>query len=226
MADIDPPPTVSTTIRIWDAAVRLTHWAIAALFALSWYTHRTNLEWHRYSGYALLTLVLFRIYWGFAGSQTARFSHFVKGPKRILAYARTLLHRGPSTTVGHNPLGAVSVLLLLALLLTQCVIGLFVTDIDGLESGPLSSWVSFESSRILGEWHGSIFTALQVVVALHVVAILFYLAGRRDNLIGPMLTGRKHIEANVEPLRFGAWWHAAIALVVIGVLVWAVTRSG
>lgn len=226
MADSNPQFERPATTRIWDGAVRLTHWAIVALFATSWYTHRSELEWHRYSGYALLALVLFRIYWGFAGSTTARFSHFVKGPSAILTYTRTLFRRDVPKGVGHNPLGAISVVLLLTLLLAQCVVGLFVTDVDGLESGPLSPWVSFETSRSLSEWHGRIFTGLQLVVALHLVAILFYLIGKRDNLIGPMITGRKRIAEAAEPLRFGSWWHATAALAVIGVIIWAVTRGG
>jgi len=221
----EPGPT-SNKVIVWDGWVRVVHWLIALLFAASWYTHRTNLEWHRYAGYACLTLVLFRIYWGFAGSTTARFTHFVTGPAGIASYARTILHRGPPSRVGHNPIGALSVVLMLGLLLTQCLIGLFVTDLDGLESGPLSPLVSFETSRSLAEWHGRIFTALQVVVALHIVAVLFYLFGKRDNLIGAMVTGRKRVDGEAPALRFGRWWHGAIALAVIAAAVWAVVRNG
>ncbi len=213
-------------VIIWDAWVRIVHWIIALLFVASWYTHRTNLQWHRYAGYALLTLVLFRIYWGFAGSTTARFRHFLKGPADIARYARTLRHRDPSTLVGHNPIGALAVILLLGLLLTQCILGLFVTDIDGLESGPLSSLVSFDTSRILSEWHGSIFKALQILVAIHLAAILFYLLAKRDNLIGPMLTGRKWLNGEIDPLHFGRWWHAIIAVAVIATIVWTVVCHG
>lgn len=222
----DMAATPAETAVIWDGWVRLVHWLIVLLFAVSWYTHGGNLEWHRYAGYGLLTLVLFRIYWGFAGSTTARFSHFVTGPAATIRYARTLLRRTSVTRVGHNPLGAIAIVLLLALLLTQCLIGLFVTDIDGLESGSLSAWVSFDTGRLLSEWHGRIFKALQALVAIHVVAILFYLIVRRDNLIGPMLTGRKHLVERVEPLRLGRWWHGAAALIVVAVLVLAVVRTG
>lgn len=211
---------------VWDGWVRAVHWLIAVLFAASWYTHRANLAWHRYAGYALLTLVAFRIYWGFAGSTTARFAHFVKGPAGIVRYGRTLLHRGPSTVTGHNPIGAISVVLLLGLLLAQCLLGLFVTDIDGLESGPLSALVSFDMSRLLAGWHGRVFTVLQSLVGLHLVAVAFYLFGKRDNLIAPMVTGRKRILGDAQSLRFGRPWHAAAAVAVIAAIVWAVVRGG
>lgn len=222
----DELPVSPDPVAVWDGWVRGVHWSIAILFGVSWYTHRANLEWHRYAGYALLTLVLFRIYWGFVGSTTARFAHFVKGPAAIFRYGRTVLRRGHSTPVGHNPIGAISVLLLLGLLLAQCLLGLFVTDLDGLESGPLSSLVSFDTGRSLAGWHERLFTALQVLVAVHVVAVLFYLFAKRDNLVGPMVTGRKRFVEAVEPLRIGRWWHAAGALAVIALIVWATVRNG
>lgn len=222
----DDPAAISSKVVVWDGWVRGVHWSIAILFGVSWYTHHANLVWHRTAGYALLTLVLFRIYWGIAGSTTARFSHFVKGPAAILRYGRGLLGGEQASPIGHNPLGAISVLLLLGLLLAQCLLGLFVTDIDGLESGPLSNLVSFDTSRLLAEWHGRLFTALQVLVAIHLVAVLFYLLARRDNLIGAMVTGRKRVVEAVTPLRIGSWWHGAAALLVIALLVWAVVRNG
>lgn len=220
-----PLPT-SIPVVVWDGWVRGVHWLIAILFGVSWYTHHGNLQWHRYAGYALLTLVLFRIYWGFVGSTTARFAHFVKGPAAILRYGGTLLRRGHSTPIGHNPIGAISVLLLLGLLLAQCVLGLFVTDVDGLESGPLSGMVSFDTSRFLAQWHGRVFIALQVLVGLHVAAVLFYLLAKRDNLIGPMVTGRRPRVETVPPLRIGSAWHGASALGFFAVLLWAVVRYG
>jgi len=218
--------TQQPATQVWDGPVRLTHWAIALLFAAAWYTYRDNLQWHRYAGYALLTLVIFRIYWGFAGSSTARFSQFVKGPAQIAHYARALFRGTGSASLGHNPLGALSVLALIGLLLAQCVLGLFVTDVDGLESGPLSALVSFDTGRALSHWHSVLFTALKLVVALHIAAVGFYLVVKRDNLIRPMVTGHRHFDGDLQPLRFGAWWHAGIALAVSGAVVWLVARNG
>src|SRR5690606_29790634 len=91
----------------------------------------------------------------------------------------------------HNPLGAVSVVVLLLLMLTQVVIGLFVTDVDGLDSGPLSYMVSFDTSRELASWHGTIFNVLLGFIGLHIAAVLFYLIARRQNLIKAMVTGKQ-----------------------------------
>src|SRR4051812_6803603 len=104
------------TMRVWDLPTRLVHWAMAALIPWSWWTaHNDQLERHRLSGYLLLGLLLFRLIWGFAGSETARFAAFVRGPAAIRRYLRG---EGPAP-LGHNPLGALSVLALLAALAAQ-----------------------------------------------------------------------------------------------------------
>ena len=157
-----PAPVVNAT-RVWDIPTRVVHWSFVLGLAFSWWTAETGrLEWHRWSGYTLLALVLFRVYWGFAGSSTARFRNFVRGPRAIREYLRA----PPAVTVGHNPLGALSVLALLGLLLMQIVLGLFAVDVDGIESGPLSLYVSFETGRACAEWHEVVFNALLALIAL------------------------------------------------------------
>jgi cytochrome b len=123
-------------VPVWDVPTRLIHWLIVALVAASWWTGENgHMDWHRYSGYGLLGLVVFRVYWGIAGASTARFRQFVRGPRVIASYLRGRWETLP----GHNPLGAISAVVLLALLLAQIVLGLFAVDVDGIESGPLSS---------------------------------------------------------------------------------------
>ena len=109
-------PSEGVKVRLWDGPVRLVHWLLVALIAFSWWSSEDHLNWHRWSGYAILGLVLFRIYWGFAGSGAALFSSFVKGPKVVVGYARTLFSREPSTTPGHNPIGALSIVAILLVL--------------------------------------------------------------------------------------------------------------
>jgi len=131
-------------IRVWDVPVRACHWLIVLFVAASWWTAETKrMDWHRYSGYVLLALATFRVYWGFFGSSTARFSQFVRGPRAVVSYLKGRWAVMP----GHNPLGALSVLVLLGLLLSQIVLGLFAVDVDGIESGPLSTYVSFDTGR-------------------------------------------------------------------------------
>jgi cytochrome b len=176
------------------------------------------MNYHRYSGYALLGVLAYRLYWGVFGSSTARFAHFVKGPRSILHYLRS--GRGHAVP-GHNPLGAISVLALLGLLLGQVTLGLFSVDVDGLESGPLSHRVSFETGRACAQLHRLGFDVLKVLILLHVAAIVFYLIVRRENLIRPMITGlRRWNDGSLPHIEPAPRWHAAVGIVLAVLLVW------
>ncbi|HTE42022.1 MAG TPA: cytochrome b/b6 domain-containing protein, partial [Steroidobacteraceae bacterium] len=124
---------------------------------------------------------------------------------------------------GHNPLGALSVLALLVLLLTQISLGLFAVDVDGIESGPLSHLVSFDVGRQCAEIHEWIFNALMVFTALHVAAILYYLLLRRDNLIGPMITGFK-TWSSASSLKFASWWRVLPGAAISAAIVWYIVK--
>ena len=145
------------------------------LIGFNWWAAEDHLNWHRWSGYTIVGLVVFRILWGFVGSRTARFSSFVKGPGAMAAYLKTLPNRDPSDVPGHNPIGAWSVVALLLVLVVQVTTGLFAVDIDAFEAGPLSDRVSFELGRQIAEWHELSFRVLQVLVAVHVLAVAYYL---------------------------------------------------
>ena len=189
--------STATGVRIWDAPIRIVHWLMAILVAISWWTAENNeLEYHRYSGYVLLGLLAFRIYWGFAGTWTARFTNFVKGPGAILGYLRGTRPE----TAGHNPLGALSVIALLLLLIAQIALGLFAVDVDGIESGPLSHLVSFDAGRECAELHEDLFDVLFVFILLHIAAVLYYLVVKRQNLIGAMIHGKRNLtDTNTPP---------------------------
>jgi cytochrome b len=210
-------------VRIWDVPTRLVHWLLVALIPTSWWTAESgNLEFHRYSGYLLLGLLLFRIYWGFAGSSSARFTHFVKGPRAVLSYFRI----GSAATAGHNPLGALSVLALLSLLLTQITLGLFAVDVDGLESGPLSHYVSFEAGRACAQWHETVFDVLVWAIVLHIAAVLFYVIFKKQNLIGAMMHGhRKSLQQPESPVRFVSGSRAILGVVLAAALTWIIARG-
>ena len=209
-------------VAVWDLPVRVVHWLFVLLVALSWWTAETGrLEWHRWSGYGLLGLVLFRIYWGFAGSSTARFGNFVRGPGTIASYLK-----GSWTVVaGHNPLGALSVLLLLGLLLLQIVLGLFAVDVDGIESGPLSLYVSFDAGRSAAEWHETVFNVLMTLILLHIIAALYYLVVKRQNLIGGMVTGKRGFTTPVAPLERGTAARLIIGIATSVAITWAVSKA-
>lgn len=211
------------SVAVWDLPIRLFHWLIVIAIAVSWWSAEFRvMNVHRYSGYTLLGLLVFRLYWGIVGSSTARFGQFIRSPAAIARYVKTPdAHAAP----GHNPLGGWSVIAMLALLIAQVTIGLFVTDIDGLESGPLSYLVSFETSRALAEAHEVIFNILLALIALHVAAIVFYLFARRTNLIGAMLTGRRSLPALTETVKLASAWRIWPGVALALVAVWYVTRT-
>jgi len=211
--------------RLWDAPTRIVHWALVVLIGFAWWSAEfDHLEWHRWSGYGVVGLVAFRLIWGFAGSGSARFASFVQGPRATLAYLKTLPSRAHAETPGHNPLGAWSVLAILATLVVQVVTGLFAVDIDAFEGGPLSDRVDFDTGRLIAEWHEWSFTALQVLVALHLAAVAFYLVYKRANLIGPMITGRKAF-ARDPGLNFAPLWRAVVVVLAAAAFAWWVSKG-
>ena len=204
-------------IKVWDLPTRLFHWLLVVLIAAAWWTDENeDLTWHYRIGMAVLMLVLFRLIWGIIGGSTARFAHFVKGPRTIASYLRG----NAPKAVGHNPLGALSVLVLLGLVSLVVALGLFATDDDGLDPGPLSHLISYEAAEQATELHEVVFDVLLVMVAVHVAAIAYYLLFRRDNLIGPMVTGSRDGPEGVEPLRPAPAWRTGLAIVLATLIAW------
>lgn len=186
-------------LMVWDLPIRLFHWSIVILIGLAWWSAEQRLlDWHRRAGYAILCLLIFRILWGFFGSSTARFASFFKRPLQVIQYARRdLFSRQISQSAGHNPLGGWSVIAMLSAMLLQTLLGLIAVDVDGLESGPLSYLVSFDTGRLAAETHHYVFNILQTLVALHLAAIAFHYFYKKQNLTKSMITGKN--EAEGEP---------------------------
>ena len=180
--------SLTSPVRVWDIPIRLFHWLVVGLIGFSWgAAEYGKMDLHRLSGSVLLGLVAFRLIWGLIGSNTARFASFLRSPMHVIAYLRG--NSGGTSKPGHNPVGGYSVLAMLLLLMLQIGTGLFSVDIDGLESGPLSYLVSFDQGRAAAGIHRLSFTLLQIVVVIHIVAVLFYLVVRKRNLLTPMFTG-------------------------------------
>ena len=196
--------------------MRLTHWLLAALIAFSWwsveYPHK---DWHIWSGIAILTLLLFRLMWGFVGSSTARFANFVRGPRQVLGYLR-----GDWRGIGHSPLGALSVLALYLVVAIQVGLGLFNEDDDGLIAGPLANSVNPDTTDIIRGLHELVFYILLGLIGLHIAAILYYRVFRGKKLTKAMIIGRATIDPAAEPMRPSKWWVALICLA----LALAITR--
>ena len=206
---------------VWDLPVRLFHWLLAALIAFSWWSvHNHHTDWHIWSGCAILTLLIFRLLWGFVGSSTARFANFVRGPRTVLAYLR-----GNWSGVGHTPLGALSVIAMLLAVAIQVGLGLIAQDEDGIYAGPLSRLVSSDTSDSARDIHELWFNVILALIVLHVAAILFYRVRGKD-LTLPMITGRTRAGRGEAPMRPGKWWAAVICLAVgLGITRWVVAGA-
>ena len=183
-------------IKIWDLPTRLFHWLLVLSVAGAFITESLDeMEWHGRVGLFVLGLLVFRLIWGFVGSTYARFTQFIRGPQSIRAYLK-----GEWKGLGHNPIGALSVLALLGTLGLQVGTGLFAND-DGSFYGPLARLVSEGVSGNLTELHEAMEPVLIVLLCLHIAAIFFYAHVKKDNLVKPMLTGWK--EAEGEAARGG-----------------------
>jgi cytochrome b len=135
------------------------------------------------------------------------------------------VERRGAAVVGHTPLGGWSVVVLLLAMLVQVTLGLFATDIDGLESGPLSHLVSFDGGRTFAEAHELSFDVLIVLIAVHIVAVVFHLLYDRNNLTGPMLNGRKHVGGESSEMRRASLWRLWTGVAFATLVVWMVVKG-
>ena len=169
------------------------------------------MDWHAKIGDAVLTLVIFRLLWGFFGSDTTRFASFIAWPRAALHHLAHAFRREPDRQVGHNPAGGLMVLLLIALLLGETLSGLYV-DNDVVDEGPLTELVAAPIANAITALHWVIWDALLAAVALHLLAILAYAVGKGQNLVTPMITGKKSMPAGTAQPRMASVIRAAFLL--------------
>jgi cytochrome b len=189
-------------VRVWDLPIRLFHWLTASLIPVAYVTWRLNwMNWHAWVGDALLALVLFRLLWGFFGSDTARFSYFLASPRNAARNLAHILRREPDLEAGHNPAGSWMIMLLLALLLGQALTGIFVLN-DVANEGPLTELTPAPIANLMTALHDRLlWLALLAAAVLHIAAILVYGVAKRHNLLVPMITGRKTLPRSVPAPR-------------------------
>jgi cytochrome b len=206
--------------RVWDLPVRVFHWALLLAVVGSYVTHELGVNWFKYHvwcGYTVLVLVCFRIIWGVLGTRHARFRNFLRGPVHTVRYGLSMLRGADVRHVGHNPLGAWMVVLLLLALLAQALLGLFGND-EIYNFGPLAGYVSNERGVALTSWHRQLFWGIAGLVALHVAAVLYHRVVKREDLVKPMLTGCKPAATVPEGEAIGAS-RTVVAVVIVAVLV-------
>ncbi|MEH0166357.1 cytochrome b/b6 domain-containing protein [Roseateles microcysteis] len=191
-------------VRVWDLPTRLFHWALVLCVFGSVVSAKVGgnaMVWHMRLGYAVLALVAFRILWGLVGGRWSRFTHFIYSPASIFRYLRRKPNAGERFDVGHNPLGGLSVLAMLAWLLLQIGSGLIADD-EIATTGPLIRFVSGDASlawtgyhKSWGQW------GIFALTGLHIAAILYYRFGHGHDLIGPMLSGDKKLSCGAQASR-------------------------
>lgn len=206
---------------VWDLPVRLFHWLLVLSMIASYVTAEIGfdtMQLHMYIGYWTIGLLIFRILWGFVGPKHARFSSFLRGPTGIWRYAKALGAGTMIETAGHNPLGGLSVILLLTLVGFQAFTGLFATD-DIVWTGPYNGAVSSSLATDLTHWHHVNFNFILAAVALHLLAIAFYFLVKKQNLVGAMLHGKKYVAEN-DAITKSEIVRAIVVIVIAAALVY------
>lgn len=215
-------------LRVWDAPTRLFHWAIVLLLILSYVSIEKNwIQIHFYSGYTVLSLLLFRVVWGFVGSDTSRFGNFLRNPLEGLRHLAQFGRREPDTEIGHNAAGGWMVLVILAALFVQTGTGLFAREDEDLIEGPLAH----DISNAAGNWATTIhsfnfYYVILSLVALHILAIIAYAVVKRHDLVRAMVTGKKRLPATMRQPRFRSPALALVILLVCFGAVAAVVKLG
>jgi cytochrome b len=197
-----PEPTsaaaTTTSVRVWDLPTRLFHWLLALAVVGSVLSAKIGggaMVWHFRCGYVVLILISFRVLWGLVGGRWSRFASFIYAPATLWRYLRGQSQPQEALDVGHSPTGALSVFALLAIVAVQLGTGL-VADDEIANQGPLIRYVSSDSALLATGWHKTWGQWIVLgLVALHIVAIVFYLLKKRVNLVTPMISGDKSLPA-------------------------------
>ena len=212
---------------VWDLPLRLFHWILVLSLIGSWVTAELGFDWmqiHMYLGYGTIGLIVFRLIWGFIGPRHARFASFIAGPSGIWRYARGLAAGTMIQTVGHNPLGGISVIVMLVLVGFQAATGLFASD-DIVWSGPYNSAVSGATADRLTSLHHLNFNFILAAVALHIMAIAFYFLFKKQNLVPAMLHGKKVVPEHEAISRSEIIKAVIVIAISAGLVFWLISAA-
>lgn len=214
---------MTKTTQVWDLATRLFHWALVASVFYAWFSVEIleDMNQHFYAGYAVLSLLLFRLVWGFIGSYYSRIRRLFFPVSETINYAQQIFSRSKDKPTeqrypGHNPLGSLAIILMFIILSVQTGLGLFSTD--DYVFGPLAGLVSEQSRSLLTKLHHTNAYLIYAIISLHLLAVGFYLVWKKTNLILPMITGTKKTTCQASYSVRSSW----LAAVVFGLCVAAV----
>jgi cytochrome b len=222
--NLTPSSDVVQPVRVWDLPTRLFHLLLMVCLVglvVTGEAGGASMQLHFYFGYSVLSLLLFRLVWGVIGGRWSRFTSFVPTPHRVLRYLHDLRAGRHTPSIGHNPMGALSVIAMLGLLLVQVFTG-FISDDEIAASGPWTPFVSGNWIALATEYHSEIGkTLILALIVLHVASILFYKRFKNEDLVTPMLQGDKALPADT-PASSDTAWTRLLALAVWGACVYVV----
>ena len=203
-------------VLVWDLPTRACHWLLVLSIVYSWYCIEIaqDMEQHFWSGYTALTLILFRFIWGFVGSRYARFGSFLFPLKEIASYAKRIKSRNTNKHyLGHNPIGGLSALAMMLAILLQASTGLF--NSDDYYFGPLSGLIDKNLAAFFSNIHQLNFDLLKLLIATHIIAILYYKFYKKEHLSNAMITGKKTVLATEKENNFVAIRGSKLALALL-----------
>jgi cytochrome b len=216
-------------VKAWDLPTRLFKWSLVVLVFSAWLTNQqgdAGITWHIRTGYAILILLVFRLLWGVFGSSTARFANWVTWPWTAVRYAFDLVRGRGRPYLSHNPLGGWMIILLIVVVGSQGIAGLFTADHNGIYGGPFANLDFGDPTpvqRAFSRYHHQAFYWLLAFIAVHVGVNLFYQFVKKDPVIGAMITGRKPVEpfADQAEMRAGPalWLRAILCLAAAAAIV-------
>jgi cytochrome b len=235
-ADKSGTSTGQGSVRVWDWPTRVFHWSLVLAIASAWVSAEfagqlgdPTLKWHRWNGYAILVLLVFRLIWGVVGSSTSRISGFLHSPAAMLRYVRSHMTGPTLHYLGHNPLGSLMILLLVAAVAGQAVLGLYTLEHNEITAGPLKRTISDDMTERLSWLHVRGFNVILALVSIHIVANSLYGLLKRDPLVKAMVTGRKPARSFVDASEMqpaaNLGLRAALSLLAAMVLVFGTITS-
>ena len=206
-------------LLVWDLPVRLFHWCLVISLLAAWYTsdgERNLIDYHLKIGYFILALIIFRLIWGVLGTKYARFYQFIPNRLTLLNYLKGVKKEKDYNSIGHNPLGALMVVLMLTLVLSQAISGLFMND-DVFTTGPYYESANSTVQAFMSSIHHNVFDVILVISALHIGAAFYYLLVKKSNLIVPMITGYKKTanDKDDEGIKSSKLLLALVVLIVV-----------
>jgi cytochrome b len=209
-------------VKVWDLPVRITHWLMVLAFVGAYVTNSLGVayfKYHEWFGYTLVVLVVFRILWGVWGTYHARFGNFLRSPSTTWRYMMEVLSRRDKPTAGHNPLGALMVVVLLLTILIQAVTGLFAND-EIFNAGALYGYVSNDTSLALTAIHKVLFYWIAAAIALHILAVLFHTFLKNENLVSAMFTGYKSgdFPQHLPSAGSSQGWRALVLVLLVSIV--------